>query len=534
MTLCTVRLMETGDRRVLGHVRQVQWRRGHFGRLSGVRGCKGRHSGKQGEKHRDTLSFPTFAPVVFSSILFLLYFLPVFLLVYTLAPASWRNAVLLAFSTVFYAWGAPVFVFVLLASTVIDFYIVRSLHLASAPKKRKGWLLLSLGMNLGLLAYFKYANFFVDNLNAALTAAGINAIGWTAVALPIGISFYTFQTLTYSIDVYRREMKPLERVSDYLVYILSFPQMIAGPIVRFQEVASQLRERVTLPEDQLIGFVRFALGLAKKVFIANVLGAEADRIFGLEDTPDLATAWLGAISYAGQIYFDFAGYSDMAIGLGRMMGFRFPENFNSPYVAANITDFWRRWHITLGRWMRDYLYIPLGGNRVGSKARLYFNLWVVFLLSGLWHGASWNFVIWGAYHGLFLILDRLFLARWTERIGRWPAAFLTCFIVIIGWVFFRIDTFGEAIHYLSAMFRGSWAGLPESSSKFWWTLGASLLASWAVLIPLGRRAERMLYPTEFADWRIALPYLIIALLTYALACAVITGQGFNPFIYFRF
>ncbi|WP_273446741.1 MBOAT family O-acyltransferase [Neolewinella agarilytica] len=472
--------------------------------------------------------------MVFSSILFLLYFLPVFLLVYTLVPARAKNAVLLAFSTLFYAWGAPVFVFVLVASTIIDFYLVRSLHLASAPQKRKSWLLLSLGMNLGLLAYFKYANFFVDNVNAALTAAGIDAIAWTSVALPIGISFYTFQTLTYSIDVYRREMEPLERVSDYLVYILSFPQMIAGPIVRFQEVAAQLRERVTLPEDQLIGFVRFTLGLAKKVFIANVLGAEADRIFGLDASPDMATAWLGAIAYAGQIYFDFAGYSDMAIGLGRMMGFRFPENFNSPYVATNITDFWRRWHITLGRWMRDYLYIPLGGNRVSSKARLYFNLWVVFLLSGLWHGASWNFVIWGAFHGTFLILDRLFLAKWTERMGRFPAAVLTCFIVIIGWVFFRMETFSGATDYLSAMFGGAWTGLPATSSKFWWTLGVSLIASWAVLTAAGRKIEGLLYPKAFTDWRTALPYLVISLFTYAFACAVITGQGFNPFIYFRF
>jgi alginate O-acetyltransferase complex protein AlgI len=473
--------------------------------------------------------------VVFSSIPFLLYFLPVFLLVLTLVPKTWKNVVILVFSLLFYAWGAPRFIFVLVASTIADFYIVRQLHQAKEERHRKAFLLTSLGLNLGLLAYFKYANFFIENINASLSLWGVSSLSWTEVALPIGISFYTFQTLTYSIDVYRRAHAPLERVSDYLLYIMSFPQMIAGPIVRYQEVADQISERTSTTEDKLLGFYRFTLGLGKKVFIANVLGKQADIIFGTDPTLlDLPTAWLGAVAYAGQIYFDFAGYSDMAIGLGRMMGFRFPENFESPYVSKSITEFWRRWHITLGRWMRDYLYIPLGGSRVSAKWRLYFNLWVVFLLSGLWHGASWNFVIWGAFHGCFLILDRLFLARFLTAIGRWPAVILTCFIVIIGWVIFRLETFPEALSYLGTMFSGSVAGWPVATGKFWATLGFSLVASWGVLSTWGKSVQVYLYPPKLSSTREATFRLILSLLIFAVSCAVITSQGFNPFIYFRF
>ena len=473
--------------------------------------------------------------MVFSSIPFLLYFLPVFLLVLTLVPKRWKNVVILVFSLLFYAWGAPRFIFVLIASTIADFFIVRQLHQAKEERHRKALLLTSLGLNLGLLAYFKYANFFIENLNATLSLWGVSSLSWTEVALPIGISFYTFQTLTYSIDVFRRAHAPLEKVSDYLLYIMSFPQMIAGPIVRYQEVADQISERTSTSEDKLLGFYRFTLGLAKKVFIANVLGKQADIIFGTDSTLlDLPTAWLGAVAYAGQIYFDFAGYSDMAIGLGRMMGFRFPENFESPYVSTSITEFWRRWHITLGRWMRDYLYIPLGGSRVSAKWRLYFNLWVVFLLSGLWHGASWNFVIWGAFHGCFLILDRLFLTRLLVAIGRWPAVIITCFIVIIGWVFFRLETFTEATSYLGAMFNTSALGWPEATGKFWATLGLSLVASWGVLSTWGKSVQVYLYPTKLSSKKEAAFRLILTLLIFAVACAVITSQGFNPFIYFRF
>ena len=266
---------------------------------------------------------------------------------------------------------------------------------------KKLWLSVSLSLNLGLLAYFKYANFFIENVNAALTNIGIEQLAWTHVALPIGISFFTFQTLTYAIEVYRNEHPPFARPDHYLLYKLIFPHAIAGPIIRFKSVASQVTDRQETADDRLIGFFRFAIGLAKKVLIANVLAKQADLYMGGElSALSFDEAWIGIVAYTFQIYFDFSGYSDMAIGLARMMGFRFPENFDSPYTAQSITEFWRRWHITLGSFMRDFLYIPLGGNRVSQKWRLYFNLWLVFLVSGLWHGASWKFVIWGGLSGL--------------------------------------------------------------------------------------------------------------------------------------
>ncbi len=333
--------------------------------------------------------------MVFSSSLFLVYFLPIFILVYTFINNRFKNLFILLASIIFYMWGAPKFIFILLGSTIIDFYIVKHLFLANTIKRKKLFLYLSLAMNLGLLAYFKYANFFVDNVSFVLQSMGFSAIEWVKVALPIGISFYTFQTLTYSIDVYRGIHKPLDKLTDYLLYIMSFPQMIAGPIVKFNLIADQITNRKETIDDKLQGIIRFAIGLAKKVLIANVMGQQADLIMN-QNPEEITTiaSWVGIIAYTFQIYFDFSGYSDMAIGLGRIMGFSFPENFNNPYNSRSITDFWRRWHMTLGQWMKDYLYIPLGGSKVKSKSRLFFNLWFVFLVSGLWHGSSWNFVLW--------------------------------------------------------------------------------------------------------------------------------------------
>jgi alginate O-acetyltransferase complex protein AlgI len=416
---------------------------------------------------------------------------------------------------VFYAWGEPRFIFILLLSTIIDFYLVRQLYRAVENKVKKQWLLLSLMMNLGLLAYFKYANFFIDNVNAVLTTAGVENIAWTSVLLPIGISFYTFQTLTYSIDVYRKVSKPLDKLRDYLVYILSFPQMIAGPIVRFNVIADQIVNRVETVDDRLQGFFRFSVGLAKKVLIANAMGEQADLIMN-QTAGDLSTptAWIGILAYTFQIYFDFAGYSDMAIGLGKMMGFTFPENFKSPYTSQSISEFWRRWHITLGDWMRDYLYIPLGGNRVDSKARLYFNLWFVFLISGLWHGASWNFVIWGAFHGLFLILDRLFLLKILNKIGKITAVILTFFIV------FAFDNFDDKI---------------VIEKSFLAVLGIAIFFSFLTLTKWGKQLEIQTYemPTVLStrqSWLV----ISVGLLLFVLSLSYIAAAGFNPFIYFRF
>ena len=342
--------------------------------------------------------------MVFSSHIFLLYFLPAFLLLYFLVPAKWRNGVLLLASVVFYAWGAPDFVLVLLASTVANFYIVKAMDKAQSLKAKRLWCAAALTVSLGLLAYFKYANFFVDNIKALLASLGLGVMGWTKVLLPIGISFFTFQSVTYVVDTYRGVNRPMKSLVDYVVYIIMFPQLIAGPIVRYNEIADQISARRRLRWDECLqGFYRFVIGLSKKVLIADVIGRSVDMALGGDLTAmDTGSAWITIAAYTMQLYFDFSGYSDMAIGLGRIMGFRFPENFNNPYVSMSVTEFWRRWHITLGTFMRNYLYIPLGGNRSGLW-RTYFNLWVVFLLSGLWHGAGWNFVLWGAYHGVFLV-----------------------------------------------------------------------------------------------------------------------------------
>lgn len=471
--------------------------------------------------------------MVFSSALFLVIFLPVFLIVYYLLPRLFKNPWVLLASIVFYAWGAPDFIFIVLGAIVIDFYIVK--RIPGSQRKWKRWLAgMSVFLNIGLLAYFKYANFFVENLNSVLGQIGMQPAGWAAVALPIGISFFTFQKITYTVDVYRGVHQPLQRVTDYAMYILMFPQLIAGPIVRYNEVADQLVDRRAneTAENRLAGFFRFVIGLSKKVLIANVLGAEADKVFAL-DAAGLATgtAWIGVIAYAFQIYFDFSGYSDMAIGLGRMIGFRFPENFNNPYISQSITEFWRRWHMTLGRFMRDYLYIPLGGNKV-RPFRLYVNLWLVFLISGLWHGAAWNFVVWGAFHGLFLILDRLFLLKVLEKIGKIPAMAFTFFITLIGWVLFRADTLSHAGSYLKAMFSFTGQGHQVFvDQKFVIILALAVIFSFfAAVKDVEKWQERIFDATR----RGLISRTGFAVIFFILCLASVVSSGFNPFIYFRF
>ncbi|NOR86934.1 MAG: MBOAT family protein, partial [Bacteroidales bacterium] len=384
---------------------------------------------------------------------------------------------------------------------------------------------------------FKYANFFVENVDLALVSMGFTNVEWTQVALPIGISFYTFQTLTYSIDVYRGVHKPLKNPFQYLVYIMLFPQMIAGPIVRFNQIADQIEDRAHLEtvDNKLLGFFRFGIGLAKKVLIANVLGAEADHAFALS-SGDLTTsiAWVGILAYTFQIYYDFSGYSDMAIGLGRIMGFKFPENFNNPYISRSITEFWRRWHMTLGSWMRDYLYIPLGGSRVKSKTRLYFNLWFIFLVSGLWHGAAWNFVIWGAFHGFFLIIDRLFFLKFSERIGKYPSILITFFITIIGWVLFRSESMDQAGYYLQAMFAFDNIELQNYGTQFWAILLLGIAFAFSTLSKFGQQLEQKIFYATSYSLRGNLSMTLIYFILIVLSISSITSSGFNPFIYFRF
>ncbi len=472
--------------------------------------------------------------MVFSSIVFVLFFFPVFLITYYIMGKKHKNLVLLLFSIVFYAWGAPRFIFFLIGSVFTNFYIVRAMYFTNDRPKKKLWAALSIGINLGLLAYFKYANFFIDNFNLILEGFGAKSIYWTKVVLPIGISFFTFQSLTYTIDVYRKTHRPLKNPFDFLLYILMFPQMIAGPIVRFQTIADQITERRETNEDRLLGFYRFVIGLAKKVLIADVLAFEVDKIMAMNYIDlDTNMAWIGIIGYAFQIYFDFSGYSDMAIGMGRMTGFKFPENFNNPYTSRSITEFWRRWHITLGQFMRDYLYLPLGGNRV-SKPRLYFNLWVVFLISGLWHGADWNFVIWGAYHGLFLIADRIFLLKVYERIGKGPSTLVTFFITIVGWVFFRVEGFENALTYLERMFVFDFNPITsELNSHFYFILLMATIFSFITVFQFGSRMEDRIYKTNL-NVKEHLLYFIVSVFTMVFVIASLAGSGFSPFIYFRF
>ena len=475
--------------------------------------------------------------MVFSSSLFLAYFLPVFLLVYYLVPRNFRNWVALTGSILFYSWGAPKFIFVILGTTFVDFHLVRWMSNTKTRLHRRLMLAISVSINLGLLIYFKYSGFFIDNLNAFLQAFGISGVHWTKLIMPIGISFYTFETITYVVDVYRRIHAPLKNFWDYQLYIILFPKLIAGPIIRYHEIADQIVDRsaTETADNRIIGLYRFILGLAKKVLIANVLGQQVDQIFGMgPENISTPMAWIGIIAYSFQIYYDFSGYSDMAIGLGKMMGFTFMENFNNPYISRSITEFWRRWHITLGRWMKNYLYIPLGGSRVESRGRLFFNLWLVFLFSGLWHGAAWNFVVWGGFHGLFLILDRLFLLRWSERMGKIPSVLLTYVITLVGWVLFRAESLGDAWIYLGKMFTfGHWYPGWILDTHFWVMLAIGAFFAFYGMFGRIEKWQMEMIDQPYNGKKLWIGAGIGFILLF-LAIASITSADFNPFIYFRF
>lgn len=470
--------------------------------------------------------------MVFSSITFLVYFLPIFLLLYHLVPHKYKNTVILIGSIYFYSWGGPKFIFVILGTTFLDYFLVNAMHGQKTQSAKNKFLVVSLCLNLGLLFYFKYCNFFIDNINAVLGTE----ISWIKVVLPIGISFYTFESLTYVIDVYRGVHKPLKNFWHYQTYILLFPKLIAGPIVRYNDIADQItnREKNYTPNVKLSGFLIFCLGLAKKTIIANTLGMQADAVFKLApEQLDTAAAWVGALAYTFQIYFDFSGYSDMAIGLGKIMGFRFPENFKNPYTSASVSEFWRTWHMTLGTWMRNYLYIPLGGNKV-SNFKLYRNLIIVFLFSGLWHGASWNFVLWGAYHGLFLILERLFLAKFYEKIGRFISVPITFIIVITGWVIFRNENLSYGLSVIKQMYSFNFFdGKFALNNDFIFMASLAFLFSFFAITKSTQNLQDKVYGEKFSDSGKWLAIFVSIVLFYT-SLSFITSLDFNPFIYFRF
>ncbi len=475
--------------------------------------------------------------MVFSSTIFLFGFLPVVIICYyalqLLPTQKLRNAALLFFSYLFYLYGAAGFLLILILSTLADYMLG---HLIERKVRWKGlWLSFSLLLNLGLLAYFKYANFFVAEFNRLLLELKFFPIEWTAVMLPIGISFFTFQKLSYIIDVYRGKCRALENVIDFALYIAMFPQLIAGPIVRFSTIRRQLKERRESWDNFYDGTLRFCWGLAKKVMIATSCGQITDVIFGLNpELLDTKVAWLGAIAYTLQIYFDFSAYSDMAIGMGMMFGFVFPENFKRPYSAVSITDFWRRWHITLSRWFRDYLYIPLGGNRL-TTTRTCLNMAVVCVLCGLWHGANWTFLFWGIYHGLFLVIERITgvrdLSRQKHNVMR---RLVTMLIVIVGWVLFRSQDISQAIGFLEAMFSFTDGPISyELSRALNHRNVLFLLAALPVFfLPGDFSMIKLLIDKKDPIPVLAGALMILLLLPYC--TALIVGGASSPFIYYRF
>lgn len=465
--------------------------------------------------------------MVFSSFTFLFIFLPLVLLTYFLVKKrQLRNIVLLVFSLIFYAWGEPVYVLLMLLSIIVNYFI--ALKIERRKKDRKKWMIIDVIFNLGIIGFFKYGNFIIQNINSIFHSN----IGEMNLALPIGISFYTFQVLSYVIDVYRETVPAQKSIINLGMYVTLFPQLIAGPIVRYETVAEEIGNRKENFNEVVEGLKRFFIGLGKKVLIANQMALIADTIYGGDlSTAGTVTLWLAAISYTLQIYFDFSGYSDMAIGLGRIFGFHFLENFNYPYIAKNITDFWRRWHISLSTWFRDYVYIPLGGNRV-SKLKWFRNILVVWLLTGLWHGASWNFILWGVYYGIILIIEKVFLGKIIEKLPKVLQHIYALFFIIIGWVIFRVEDFSQMGIVLQKMFTWQASGIVDNiilnfdifSSLPYILIG--IVGSIPLLAKLReKRKETNFYQIVSNLWSFGIFILSICFLLVA---------TYNPFIYFRF
>ena len=471
--------------------------------------------------------------MVFSSMSFLFFFLPALLAVYFLTPKRLRGArnfVLLAFSLLFYAYGGPRLLLIMIASVAINFVCGLFASPERTPKIRKLAVIAALALGLGLLGWLKYSAFLARSINML----GAN-LAIPSVLLPIGISFYTFQGLSYVLDVYRGDASRQRNPLRVALYISFFPQLVAGPIVRFPEIESRLdinRESFALFSD---GAVRFAFGLAKKMLLANALGEIADKLFGA--TPGamaVLTAWVGALAYTGQIYFDFSAYSDMALGLGKMFGFHFPENFNYPYISKSVTEFWRRWHISLSRWFRDYLYIPLGGNRV-NRAKHVRNIMGVWLLTGLWHGAAWNFVAWGAWFGLLLLCEKYIWGKLLDKAPNAARHAYTMLLVIVSWVIFRADSFAHAFEYIGAMF-GSSGALYDGQGvyyilEYWPELVIAIIA----VLPVKNLLERFLNGRHgMAGALYIWGPRALALVLIAMSYLKLVTGSFNPFIYFRF
>lgn len=466
--------------------------------------------------------------MLFSSTIFVFMFLPIVAVLYLLVRKELRNYVLLLASLLFYAWGEPNYLAIMLLTILVNYVGAVCIGASQKEWARRLCLALTVLVDLGILFYFKYFNFVVENINAAFHAN----IDLIKVVMPIGISFYTFQALSYVVDVYRREVEAQRDVCKLALYIALFPQLIAGPIVKYHDVEDQIDNRKESFDKVAYGVKRFIIGLAKKMLIANTLGAVADKVFSqAADTVHPLMAWVGAIAYSLQLFYDFSGYSDMAIGLGSIFGFKFLENFNYPYISKSITEFWRRWHISLSTWFKEYLYIPLGGNRC-SKVRNYGNLFVVFLLTGFWHGAAWNFIFWGLWHGVFIIFEKL--TGWHKAEGgKWlngAKHLYTMLVFVVGWVMFRADTMGQAWAYLKNMF-GLVHEHHDCYNLIYYVDNIELIAFGAGILCAMPIFRGMLGVKN--KWILAAVNIWLMIL-FLLSVSSIAASTYNPFIYFRF
>lgn len=466
--------------------------------------------------------------MLFSGITFLYYFLPLMLALYFLVPGAAKNAVLLIASLIFYAWGEPQYVFLMITSIIVGY--VSGLLIEVFHKKGKAKLILaaSIGIHLGLLGYFKYADFLIGNFNE-VTGLSIPLL---KLALPIGISFYTFQIISYEVDVYRREAAAQKNLISLACYVAMFPQLIAGPIVRYRSVAEELKERHHTMEALALGARRFILGLAKKVLLANTLGELCD-IFKTSEEKSVLFFWLYAVAFSLHIYFDFSGYSDMAIGLGKILGFHFPENFNYPYISQSVTEFWRRWHMTLGSWFRDYLYIPLGGNRV-SWWRWYVNIFIVWISTGFWHGADWTFMVWGLFFAVLLVAEKRWWLKYLEK-SRILSRIYLLLAVIISFVIFNSADMTEAFHDIGAMF--GMGGYPLVSGEFFYymkSFGWILLCGILGATPLVKKLVLKLKESSQGEKLINLSEPVVLIIFLLVITAYLVDGSFNPFLYFRF
>lgn len=473
--------------------------------------------------------------MVFSSLLFLFRFLPAVLILYYAAPRKLRNVILLLFSLFFYAWGEPKYVFLMLFTITLDFFIGRGIDRAKKAgnqKKAKGFLLVSIITDLSILGFFKYADFLIGTVNT-LTGAGIPLLG---IPLPIGISFFTFQTMSYTIDVYKGSTEVQKNWIKYGTYVSMFPQLIAGPIVQYKTIAKQMEVRRENTDDFAEGIHRFMIGLGKKVLIANNIGALWDAIEVLPVSGlAVGTAWLGAFAYTFQIYFDFAGYSDMAIGLGKMFGFHFLENFNYPYISKSITEFWRRWHISLSSWFKEYVYIPLGGNRCGIAKQIR-NILVVWMLTGIWHGANWNYVLWGGYYGVLLLFEKLVFKKVLDKTPAILQHIYTLFFVVIGWIIFKCEDMAFGISYLRAMFGRFGQGFCDQQTLYLFGnyavlfvlafLGSTTIPKKAVGVLMGAGPRR--------TWAENTLRILFYAVIFVVSVAYLVDATYNPFLYFRF